>query len=30
LRNYLGEVAPFFPELQADVQNLGELKGEIL
>jgi DNA-binding transcriptional ArsR family regulator len=30
LRNFLGEVVPFFPELQADVQNLGEPKGEIL
>jgi len=27
LRKFLSEMVPFFPELQADVQNLQELKG---
>ncbi len=27
LRKFLSEIVPFFPELQADVQNLQELKG---
>jgi ArsR family transcriptional regulator len=28
LRKFLSEIAPFFPELQADVQKLAELKGD--
>jgi ArsR family transcriptional regulator len=28
LRKFLSETAPFFPELQADVQKLTELKGD--
>jgi ArsR family transcriptional regulator len=28
LRKFLSEMAPFFPELQADVQKLAELKGD--
>ena len=27
LRKFLSEIVPFFPELQADVQKLAELKG---
>jgi hypothetical protein len=27
LRKFLSEIVPFFPELQADVQDLEELKG---
>jgi ArsR family transcriptional regulator len=27
LRKFLSEIVPFFPELEADVQNLHELKG---
>ena len=27
LRKFLSEIVPFFPELQADLQNLQELKG---
>jgi ArsR family transcriptional regulator len=28
LRKFLSEIVPFFPELQADVQKLAELKGD--
>jgi ArsR family transcriptional regulator len=28
LRKFLSEIVPFFPELQADVQSLQELKGK--
>jgi ArsR family transcriptional regulator len=28
LRKFLSEVVPFFPELQADMQKLAELKGD--
>jgi ArsR family transcriptional regulator len=28
LRKFLSEMVPFFPELQADVQKLAELKGD--
>jgi ArsR family transcriptional regulator len=28
LRKFLREIVPFFPELQADVQKLAELKGD--
>jgi ArsR family transcriptional regulator len=28
LRKFLSEITPFFPELQADVQKLAELKGD--
>jgi ArsR family transcriptional regulator len=28
LRQFLSEIVPFFPELQVDVQKLGELQGD--